>query len=139
MISNLYWCFCAKMQYSSIYKETSIRLLSVLKTSKKNVWGNVFWYVNVCIFWKCVQYTIHWDRTQMLKIFLRTKQTVQKMHSSFFRKFQLTTVLLLICDSYISWRTRFFSLKMCVRFSIFDSFFLLKFLVLFNKMHGLLI
>ena len=25
---------------------------------KKSVWGNVFWYVKVCIFWKCIQYTI---------------------------------------------------------------------------------
>ena len=28
---------------------------------------NVFWYIKVCIFWKCIQYTMHWDKTQMLK------------------------------------------------------------------------
>ena len=28
--------------------------------------SNVFWYVKVCIFWKCIQYTILWDQTQML-------------------------------------------------------------------------
>ena len=27
----------------------------------KSVWSNVFWYVKVCLFWKCVQCTIHWD------------------------------------------------------------------------------
>ena len=43
----------------------------------------------------------------------------------------------LICDSYISWSTRFVSLKLCVVFSIFDSVsLLLKFTFLFNKMHG---
>ena len=45
------------------------RLSTVLKTSNKSVWSNVFWYVKVCIFWKCIQYTIHWDKTQMLKKF----------------------------------------------------------------------
>ena len=40
---------------------------------KKNilslVWSNVFWYVKVCIFWKCIQYTIHCDTMQMLRKF----------------------------------------------------------------------
>ena len=56
----------------------------------------------------------------------------------FFRELQLITVLLLICDSYMSWSTRFVSVKLFVGFSIFDSvLFLLKSMVLFNKMHGL--
>ena len=60
------------------------------------------------------------------------------MHSVSFRELQLIIVLLLICDSYMSWSTRFISLKLCVGFSIFDSVsFLLKFIFLFNKMHGL--
>ena len=25
-----------------------------------------FWYVKVWLFWKCIQYTIHWDKTQLL-------------------------------------------------------------------------
>ena len=33
---------------------------------------------------------------------------------SFFRELQLITVLLLICDSYMSWSIRFVSLKLCV-------------------------
>ena len=40
------------------------------------------------------------------------------MPSFFFRELQLITVLLLICGSYMSWSTRFVSLKLCVRFSI---------------------
>ena len=27
----------------------------------------VFWYVKVSTFWKFIQYTIHWNKTQMLK------------------------------------------------------------------------
>ena len=51
----------------------------------------------------------------------------------FSRKLLLITVLLLICDSYMSWSARFVSLKLCVVFSIFDSVsFLLKFIFLFN-------
>ena len=45
------------------------RLSTIWKTSNKSVWSNVFWYVKICIFWKCIQYTIHWDKTQMLKKF----------------------------------------------------------------------
>ena len=47
--------------------------LSILITSKKSVWSNVFWYVKVYIFWKCIQYTIHWAESQMLKKFLLDK------------------------------------------------------------------
>ena len=34
---------------------------------------------------------------------------------------QLITVLLLICDSYMSWSTKFVSLELCVGVSIFNS------------------
>ena len=44
-----------------------LRLLTILKTSIK--WSNVFLYVKVCIFCNCIQYNIHWDKTQMLKKF----------------------------------------------------------------------
>ena len=61
-----------------------------------------------------------------------------KMSSLFFCKLHLITVLLLICDSCMSWSTRSFSLKLCVGFSSFSFIsFLLKFIFLFNKMHGL--
>ena len=45
------------------------RLSTILKANNKSVWSNVFWYGKVCIFWKCIQYTIHWDKTKMLKKF----------------------------------------------------------------------
>ena len=43
------------------------RLSTILETSNKSVWRDVFWYVKACIFWKCIQYSIHWDKTQILK------------------------------------------------------------------------
>ena len=54
----------------------------------------------------------------------------------FFRELRLITVLLLICDSYISWSARFVCLKLRMGFFIFDSVsFLLKFIYIFsNKM-----
>ena len=94
--------------------------------------------LKVCIFWKCIQYTIHWDKKQMLKKLHSDKIRVQKMPSFFFRELQLITVLLLICDSYMSWSTRFVSLKLHMEFFISDSVSLLsKFIFLFNKVHEL--
>ena len=43
--------------------------LKAFKSKQKCVGRNGFWYVKVCIFWKCDQYTIHWDRRQMLNKF----------------------------------------------------------------------
>ena len=40
------------------------RLSMILKTSNKSIWRNVFWYVKVCIFGNCIQYTLHWDQTK---------------------------------------------------------------------------
>ena len=97
------------------------RLSMVLETSSKSVWSNVFWHVKVCRFRKCIQYTIHWDKTQILKKFPSDKIKGTKMPSSFFCEFQLITVLLLICNSYMSWSTRFLSLKLCMGFSVFSS------------------
>ena len=35
------------------------RFSTILNTSNKSVWSNVFWNPKVGIFWKCIQYTIH--------------------------------------------------------------------------------
>ena len=59
------------------------------------------------------------------------------MPSFFLSRAPIITVLLLTCFSYMIWGTRFFSLKLCMGFSIFNSVsFLLKFIVFFNKKHG---
>ena len=75
----------------SIFFQTAIinylrlhwRLSTILGTSNKSAWGNGFWYVKVCIFWKCVQYTIHWDKTKILKIFPSDKINATKNVLSF--------------------------------------------------------
>ena len=122
------------------------RLSTILKTSNKSVWNNFFfvffvcffWYVKVYIFWKFIQYTIHWDKTQILQKSPSEKINVTKNPLFFFRELQLITILLLIRNSYTSRSTWFISLKQCVGFSITESvLFLLKFTFLFNKKHGL--
>ena len=59
------------------------KLSTILKTSNKSIWSNVFWYVKVHIFWKFIQYTIHWEKTQMSKKFPSDKINVTKIHSFF--------------------------------------------------------
>ena len=122
------------------------RISAIIKTSKKvykviliDMWKYVFWYIKVCIFWEFIQCTIHWDKTQMSKKFPSDKSSSTKNVLIFLLKApKLITVLLLICDSYVSWSTSFVYLKLCVVFSIFESVsFLLKFIFLFNKMYGL--
>ena len=76
------------------------RLLTILKTTNKSVWCNPFSYIKVCIFWNCIQYTIHWDKTQMLKTISLGQNKWYKYCYFYFWKLQLITVLLLICDSY---------------------------------------
>ena len=101
------------------------RLSEILKTSNKSVWSNVFWYVKVYIFQKCIQYTIHWDKTQMLKKF-----SLDKINGR-----ESALVLLSGGPTHysfnISWSTRFVSLKLIFNFRFR---FVLKFMCLFNKM-----
>ena len=75
-------------------------LSTILKTSTKSVWSNIFWYAKVYIFWKFIEYTIHWDKNN----FLRTNLAIQKC-TFFNRELQLITVLLLIRNSHTSWST----------------------------------
>ena len=54
-------------------------LSTILRTTKKSVRGNVFWYAHVCIFWKFIQNTIHWEKTQtFLKRFPSKKKNGTK-------------------------------------------------------------
>ena len=45
------------------------KALGDFKDKQKSAWSNVFWYINVRLFFKFIQYTIHWDKTQMLEQF----------------------------------------------------------------------
>ena len=101
------------------------------------VWSisNIARNVKVCILWKFIQYTVHWDKTQVLKkISFGKKNVTKNVIPFFFCDLQIIIVLLLICHSYISWSTRLVSLKLCVGFSIFDCVaFLLKLIFFSTK------
>ena len=118
-----YKCFC--------YIKDTLKAFDDFKNKQKSAWNNVFWYVNVCIFWNCIHYNIHWDKTQMIKSLPSDKINGTKNAFFFFLEVHIITVSHLVCDSYINWKTKFVSLKLCVWFSIFNSFsFLLKFIFL---------
>ena len=81
------------------------RPTTISKSSKKVYEVIFFWYVKARIFWKCIQYTIHWDKIRTLKKFPSDKISGTKKPSFFFRELQLITALLLTCDSYMHWST----------------------------------
>ena len=54
------------MLFQFLFKDI-LKAFDDFKNKQKSVWSNVVWYVKVCIFWKCLQYTTHWDKKQMLK------------------------------------------------------------------------
>ena len=118
------------------YFKDTWRLLAILKTNKR-VYEVIFFNMKKNVDSESV-FTIHWDKTQILKKFRSDKINSTKKCPLFFWKLQRITVLLLMYDSSMSWSSRFVSPKLCVGFFIFDSVaFLLKFIFLFNKMHGL--
>ena len=51
-----------------------------------------FWYVRICIFWKLIQYTIHWDKIQILKKFPSGKISVTKNILFFFVNFNSSQI-----------------------------------------------
>ena len=111
------------------------RLSMILKTSNKSVWSNVFWYVEICIFLKCIQYTIHWDKTQMLKKNSSDKINGKKMPSFSFHELQHGFTFNL--QFLYALKRKFIFQKLCVEFSIVDSVsFLLMCIFLFNNIHG---
>ena len=127
-----YW---EKVSYSKLcfskFKDT-LKVFNDFENSQKSVWSNVFWYVKLYIFWKCIQYTIHWHKTQIFE-----KLSLDKINGT-----KNTLIFLLQAPNHHSftfnlWFSRFVSLKLCMGFSIFNSVsFLLKFIFLLNKMHG---
>ena len=124
-------------------KVTRVRFKDTLNafSNFKNKQKSMKWCFLICKSMYILKaYSVHYTLRQNIN-FTNTPsdKMVQKMHSFFFHELQLIKVLILICDFYMSWSTRFVSVKLCVGFSIFDSVsFLLKFVFLFNKMHGLL-
>ena len=100
--------------------------------------SNDFWYVKVCIFWKCIQYTIHWDKSQMLK-----KISCDKMNDTKNALFFLSQAP--THHSFTFNLRILYELKHAVRLSktacgishFQFRFVFIKFIFLFNKMHGI--
>ena len=119
-----------------LHKDT-LKAFDNFKNKQQKCMKYVFWYVKVSIFWKCIQYTIHWDKTQIFKKFPSNKINGAK-NALFILPWAPTHHSFTFNLRFLFWSTRFVSLKLCVRFSIFDWVsFLLKFIFLFNKMHVL--
>ena len=91
--------------------KNTLKAFGDFNKKQKCVRSNVFWYVKVCIFWKCIQGIIQWDKTQMVNKFFSDKMNGAK-YVPFFRKLQLITVWLLICDSDMRWSKWFVSTKL---------------------------
>ena len=115
------------------------RLSSILKTSNKSVWNNIFWYVKVCIFWKCIQYTINWDKTQMLKKFPLDKINGTKNTLFFLLQAQTHHSFTYNLRIFYKLKRRFHLSKTVWNFpfSILFFFFVLKLIFLFSKIDGL--
>ena len=69
-IGLLYWA--KQLLILSSLKDTP-KALDDFKNKQKSVWNHVLVKVKVTIFWNYTQYTIHWDKTPMLKNLLWTK------------------------------------------------------------------
>ena len=134
--SKIRWV--AKIQFCFNYLKDTLKAFDDFKDKQKNEWSNFYSYVKICIFRKCIQYTAHWDKTQMLKKFPLDK--IDGTNASFFLSrvpshHSFTFNLKFLHDLK---RAKFVSLKQRVRFPIFDSVSSLsKFIFLFNKMHGI--
>ena len=117
-----------------LFKDT-LKASDDFKNKKKTVWSNVFWYVKECIFWNCINYTILWVKTHMLK-----KVPSGKIKST--KKCPLFTFTSCNSSQFYFWfailvwakAQDFVSLKYCVGFSFFDS---VSYLYFFNNMAGL--
>ena len=99
------------------------KLSTILKTSNKWM-KNVFWYVKVYIFWKFIQYNVHWGKTHMSKKKNPSEQ-IKSTRNVLFIILRAPTHHSFTFDSYTSCSRRFISLKVCVGFSVFDSVSLL--------------
>ena len=74
-------CFKSRYLQMPLLRDT-LKTFETLKTKKKSVSSNVFWYVQVHIFWKCIQYTIYWDEKFYSDKIKRTKNALFSFSNS---------------------------------------------------------
>ena len=114
------------------------RLLTILKASNKSAWNNIFWYVKVSIFWNCIQHTIHWDKTQMLKQLPSDKRNGTK--NALFFLSRASTHYSFALNFWFSYKLKYkvcLSKTVCGIFHFWFCFVFIKVNILLNKMHGL--
>ena len=113
------------------------RLSTILKTSIRRVWSNAFWYVKVYIFWKFIQYTIHWDKTLALKNFFGQNNSYKNALSFLSRA--LSRHSFTFNTQFLYELKHKFNLSkiVCGIFPFRLVWFLLKCIFLFNKKHEL--
>ena len=66
-------------------------ILSTILKSNESVWS-AFWYIKVCKFWKCIYYTINYEKKNVTKNFFGQNKRYKNRTFSF-RKLQFITVL----------------------------------------------
>ena len=93
-------------------------LSKILKAKK--VWRKVFWNVKVRIFWKCIQYTIHWDKTQMLKKCSSAKINGTKNALIFLSQAPIYHSFTFNFRFLYALKHKVFYVKLCAGFSIFN-------------------
>ena len=93
-------------------------------------------FVEVYVFWKFIRY-IHWDKARMSKKNFFHKINFTRNVLFFFHELQLITVLLLIHDSYMGWRTIRFRLVFIKVYMFLTFCFTCQ--IMFGIMVGLII
>ena len=110
------------------------RLSMISETSNKMYEVNVFWNVKVCIFWKCIQYTILSDKTQFFRKFPSGK--TNNIKNTFLFPSGVPTQLSFTFNLWFLYELKRKVLLSETACGIIH-FWWIKFIFLFNKMYGL--
>ena len=110
--------WCRKLQITSSMSrycniKDTLKAFGDFENKQKSVWSNVFWHVKVCIFWKCIQYNKHQEKTQMLKSFL-WKHHSFTFNSWFSYELKHKVRLSKIVCGIFHFRFRFVFIKVCI-------------------------
>ena len=120
-----------------LFKDT-LKAFDDFKNKQKSIWSNVFWYVKVCIYRKCIQFTIHWDKIWMLKKFPLCKISGTKNALSFISRapthHSFTFNLRFLYD--LKHKVRL-SRTVCKNFHFRFPFVFIKAYIFVQKIHGL--
>ena len=133
----LFWIAWCKASLNIERHFSCLRLATILKTSNNSVWSIIFWYVELCIFWNCIQYTTHWDKTQILKKFPSDKINGTKNALFFLRAPNDHSFIFNLQFLYEMKHMLCLSKKCVCEFPFWNLFLFYKSLLLFNKIHGL--